>query len=428
MFYDHVFNHDEKQTLLSLAESQYLIKLETPEFLKKSKHAIEIRHAVTNRKFGSSRRTGTITTTLVPRIHMRDVMRLVREVRDSASVNAANNLGKLFDLGLGVPRQKDIALYLKTYSRDADKKGTGIKYIRKLIVDYHRKYRRSMADSRWCMPAAYTANMMNMQSFIHMKENGYGKKLKVPDGVPVVLIYQNTCYETAEFTLCDAFMISPLGYPVPFAQIVMRPEFKAVPKTFSSKALRGKGMYSMVMGMIHWEDGDSISNCRELMDIDADQYLTLLDSEQYADRRSDKYQAMLVQRAKINEDRQKWKDVIDKYGNTSRTLKPEQQERLEKAHSYFLEREAFFKEFDQFEKKENHHAAKQFAVAKAKFAAVDCGTIMDRTTYMAVGTTIDKVHNILGKWGFDTVKTVNASLKKSYLSYSDANVTRVWSL
>lgn len=427
MFYDHVFNHDDKQTLLSLAESHYLVKLECPEFLKRSKHAIEIRHTVTNRAYGKSRRTGTITTTLVPRIHMSEVNRLVREIRDTASLTAANNLGRLFELGLGVPKQRDIATYLKTYSRDADKKGTGIKYIRKLINDYHRKYRRSMAGSRWCMPAAYTANMLNMQQFIHLKEDGYGKKLKVPDGVPVVLIYQSTTYETAEFTLCDAFMISPLGYPVPFAQIAMRNEFKAVPKTFKSKALRGQGMYSMVMGVLHWGEAESIPKVRELMDIDADSYLTLLDSEQYADRRSPEYREMLQRRAEINADRQKWKDVLDKYGNTTRTLKPEQQERLEKAHQYFVDREKFIKDFDQFEKKENHQAAKRFAVAEAQFAAIDCGTIIDRSTYMAVGSALDKVHHILGKWGFTTTKDLDVSVKKSIMTY-DVQRTRVWSL
>lgn len=426
MFYDHVFSPDEKHTLLGLAESNYLIKIECPDYLKKSKHAIEIRHTVTNR--GKDRRNGTITTTFVPRIHTTTVQRLLRDVRDTASSNSAMQLAKLFELGLGVPKQSDIAQYLHDYSRDNDKKGVGIKYIRKLVNDYHRKHRHSFAGSRWLMPAAYTANMLNMQSFIHLKENGYKHKVNVPDGVPVVFVYQNTTYETAEFTMCDAFMISPLGYPMPFAQIALRPEFKAAPKTFRSKALRGKGMYSMVMGVLHWEDGDALSNFRELLDIDADQYLTLLDSDQYADRRSDEYQALLDQRLAMNEDRQKWKDVLDKYENTTRVLKPAQLELLEQAHAYFQERTAFLKEFDQFEKKENHRASKKFAAATAMFAAVDCGTIMDRSTYMAVGTSLDNVYTVLSKWGFTSVDSVKASQKKSELSYTVTKASRVWSL
>lgn len=429
MFYDHVFNQDEKQMLLGLAESNYLVKVDCPDYLKKSKHSIEIRHTINHR--GKDRRSGNIVTTFVPRIHSSTVQRLVRDVRDTASKSSSMQLAKLFELGLGVPKQKDIALYLQDYSRENDKKGVGIKYIRRLINEYHRKHRHSFAGSRWLMPAAYTANLLNMQSFIHLKENGYKNKVKVPEGVPVVLIYQCTNYAECEFTLCDAFMISPLGYPMPFAQIALRPEFKGAPKEFRSKALRGKGMYSMVMGVMHWEEGDAVANYRELMDIDADEYLTLLDSEKYADRRSPEYKAVLAKRDEMNADRQKWKDVLDKYGNTTRTLKPEHQALLDQASKYFADRSDssdFFKHFSDIERKENRKAAKQFAVASAKFAAIDCGTVIDRATYMAVSTTLDKVHTVLSKWGFTTVDSVNASLKKSLLTYSTKNATRIWSL
>lgn len=426
MFYDHVFTHDERQALLLLAESFFLVKTECPDYLKKSKHSIEIRHTINHR--GKERRSGHIVTSFVPRIHMSVIQRLVRVIRDDYDIRAAQHLSKLFELGLGVPKQRDIALYLSDYSKEADPKGVGMKYIRKLINEYHRKYRRSMAGSRWIMPAAYTANMMHMQSFIHLKENGYAKQLKVPDGIPVVLVYNNTNHERSEFTLCDAFMISPLGFPVPFAQIALRPEFKAVPKTFCSKALRGRGVYSMVMGVVHWSDTDSVKHFRELMDIDADSYLTLLDSEQYMDRRSPEYQALCDKRAEYNEQRVEMNEVLAKFGTTKRILKPEQQAKLDRAHKFFADRKDFFKEFEQFEKKEQHKAAKQFAVASAQFAAIDCGTIMDRTTYMAVSTTLDKVHHILGKWGFTTVDTVNASLKHSLMTYGESKATRRWSL
>lgn len=426
MFYDHVFSHDEKQLLLSVAESKYLVRLDCPEYLKKSKHAIEIRHTVTNR--GEQRRSGTITTAFVPRIHSATVQRLVRDVRDSASKSSSDNLAALFELGLGVPKQHDIAVYLKDYSRENDKKGVGIKYIRKLINEYHRKHRHSFAGSRWLMPAAYTANMLNMQNFIHLKEDGYSKKVKVPEGVPVVFIYQNTNHEKAMFTMCDAFMISPLGYPMPFAQIALRPEFKAAPKEFKSKALRGKSMYAMVMGVIYWEEGSAIENFRELQAIDDDPYLTLLSDEKYADRRSEEYQELLDKRVELNEQAKHWNAVIAKYGNTTRTLKPEQVEKLQKAEAFFKERKEFMDDFDKFEKKENHKAAKKFAAAKALFAAVDCGTIMDRTTYMSVSSGLDDVNKILTGWGFTTVNTVNVSLKKSVLTYDRKNASRVWSL
>lgn len=426
MFYDHVFSPDEKQLLLSVAESKYLVRLDCPEYLKKSKHSIEIRHTVTNR--GEQRRSGVINTTFVPRIHASTVQRLLREIRDNATISSANSLAALFELGLGVPKQRDIATYLHDYSRENDKKGVGIKYIRKLINEYHRKHRHSFAGSRWMMPAAYTANMLNMQSFIHLKENGYSKKVKVPDGLPVVLIYQNTSHAEAEFSMCDAFAISPLGYPMPFAQIAMRPEFKAAPKTFQSKALRGQGMYSMVMGIVHWDKGDALTNIRELNAIDDEPYLTLLCDEQYADRRSPEYQKLLDKRAEFAEQRHEWSEVIAKYGNTTRTLKPKQLERLEQAENFFKERKTFMDEFDKFEKKENHQAAKKFAVASAKFAAVDCGTIADRSTYMSVASGLDKVNKILTKWGFTTVDTVNSSLKKSILTFDPTTATRVWSL
>lgn len=426
MFYDHVFNHDEKQLLLSVAESKYLVRLDCPDYLKKSKHAIEVRHTVTNR--GEQRRSGTITTAFVPRIHSATVQRLVREVRDTQSKSASSSLAALFELGLGVPKQHDIAVYLKDYCQENDKKGVGIKYIRKLINEYHRKHRHSFAGSRWLMPAAYTANMLNMQSFIHLKEGGYSKKVKVPDGIPVVFIYQNTNHEKATFTLCDAFTISPLGYPMPFAQIALRPEFKAAPKEFKSKALRGRSMYAMVMGVVYWEEGDALDNFRELQEIDDDPYLTLLTNDKYADRRSPEYQELLDQRIALNEQAPKWNEIIAKYGNTTRVLKPEQAEKLEQANEFFQQRKEFMDAFDKFEKKENHHAAKQFAAAKALFAAVDCGTIMDRTTYMSVSSGLDDVNNILTKWGFTTVNTVNSSLKKSILTYDRKGASRVWSL
>lgn len=426
MFYDHVFNHDQRQLLLSVAESKYLVRLDCPDYLKKSKHAIEVRHTVTNR--GEQRRSGTITTAFVPRIHSATVQRLVREVRDTQSKSASSSLAALFELGLGVPKQHDIAVYLKDYCQENDKKGVGIKYIRKLINEYHRKHRHSFAGSRWLMPAAYTANMLNMQSFIHLKEDGYANKVKVPDGIPVVFIYQNTNHEQATFTLCDAFTISPLGYPMPFAQIALRPEFKAAPKEFKSKALRGKSMYAMVMGMVYWTEGDSVSNFRELQDIDDDPYLTLLSNDKYADRRSPEYQALLDERVALNEQAPKWNAVIAKYGNTTRTLKPEQAERLQKANDFFQKRKEFMDAFDKFEKKENHHAAKKFAAARALFAAVDCGTIMDRSTYMSVSSGLDDVNKILTRWGFTTVNTVNSSLKKSILTYDRKGASRVWSL
>ncbi|QZE56521.1 hypothetical protein pEaSNUABM3_00324 [Erwinia phage pEa_SNUABM_3] len=426
MFYDHVFNHDEKQLLLKVAESKYLVRLDCPDYLKKSKHAIEIRHTVTNR--GEQRRSGTITTAFVPRIHSATVQRLVREVRDSQSKSASEGLAALFELGLGVPKQRDIATYLRDYSRENDKKGVGIKYIRKLINEYHRKHRHSFAGSRWLMPAAYTANMLNMQSFIHLKENGYSKKVKVPDGVPVIFIYQNTNHENATYSLCDAFVISPLGYPMPFAQIALRPEFKAAPKEFSSKAFRGKSMYAMVMGVLHWEKGDALDNFRELVEIDDEPYLTLLSDERYADRRSPEYQALLDERAAMNAKRQKWSDVIAKYGNTTRTLKPEQAERLAKAEAFFIKRKEFLDAFDKFEKKENSKAARKFAAASASFAAVDCGVVIDRTTYRSVSSGLDVVNKILTRWGFTTINTVDSSQKKSILTYDLKNASRIWSL
>lgn len=114
MFYDHVFSPDEKQLLLSVAESKYLVRLDCPEYLKKSKHSIEIRHTVTNR--GEQRRSGVINTTFVPRIHASTVQRLLREIRDNATISSANSLAALFELGLGVPKQRDIATYLHDYS------------------------------------------------------------------------------------------------------------------------------------------------------------------------------------------------------------------------------------------------------------------------------------------------------------------------
>jgi len=426
MFYDHVFTPDEKQVLLHLAESHFLIKVDCPEFLKRSKHAIEIRHTVTNRTYGQTRRTGNIITTFVPRIHMSEVNRLVKTLRESPTKRAAENLGNLFDLGLGVPKQRDVARYLKSYSPEDDPKGIGLKYIRKLIVNYHRNYRRCMAGSRWCMPAAYVANMLHMQSLIHLKENGYKKKLSVPDGVPVVLIYYNKNHADGEFALCDAFMISPLGYPVPFAQIAMRNEFKAAPKTFVSKSLAGQGVYSMVLGMLHWPKQDSVDNVRQLMDLDADSYLSMLDMDKYAHLRSARYAELLAERDADAETRVEMSAIIDRLGS-KRDLKPKQEEKLNAAHEYFAQRTKFLKAFDEFEKKEAHKAAPNFAVAQAQFAAIDCGTIMDRKTYLPVKTELDKVQYILGKWGFSTVNSVNASLKKSVLTYTDKKLRR-WSL
>lgn len=416
MFYDDILSPDDKQKILQLMEWRIVEK--TAQFLHASKHACSIRH--TRTKFG---RAENILDKVVPRVRASTINRLIRNIQHGQRGVALQQLSMLFELGLGVPLQREVAEYIRTYEDQYDKNGTGLKYIRKLVRNHLTVYRRAMGGWDFLMPAKYTVNMLALQSFITLKEGGFNKKIKVPDGIPVLLVYSNASYGDGTFGLVDAFSISPMGHAVPFAQIAMRKEFTAAPKEFTSNSLRGHGSYAMVFGILHW-DSKPLSMARQLQSLDSDDYSVLLDDyrEQYTTPELETLRAGLES---LSDEYVQHKAILERLESKSNLS--DKQKLAKKESSKFIRRRSNqILKIDELEKKLIQSMAKTGPVASAKFCALDIGTIADKDHFVPVRNPLDKIQKVLSKWGFATTKTVNTNCS-THLTYSESK-GRCWSL
>lgn len=416
MFYKELFSPEEFQTFLKLVTWR-LIDGSVPKYLENSQHALKVRHSVIRYN-----RPSQVTTPILPRIRAQTVLRLIKAIRDGNYGMPRDQLSALFEVGLGVPKQREIAEYIRHYELATDPGGEALKAIRKLIVQHQRAVRRSLNNWQYIPPAEYVAQLLNMQKFIRLKENGFKQKVEVPDGIPVVLVYANSNVTEKEFTLVDAFMISALGYPVPFAQTALRKEFKA-PKTFKSKALAGRSMYAMVMGMVYWPGEKTTQMMRMCRTLDIDDYVVLLD--QYEDLRSKELRT--AQRARLidQDQHEAMKDTVKTLGQQSE-LTSKQSKRLAEATAYFEQRKEQLAELDRLEKRESRELEKNGPVAGAHFCAIDAGTIENRDQYFGVKNTLERVETILSGWGFETLSTV--ADRSSELTYNNGPNGRCWSL
>lgn len=416
MFYKELFSPEEQQMFLNLVDWR-LIDRSVPKYLENSQHALKVRHSVIRYN-----RPSQITTPILPRIRTGSVLRLIKEIRKGNVGLPCYQLATLFDLGMGVPKQREIANYIRGYQPEKDPGGEALKDIRTLIVQYQRQVRRSLNNWQYMPPAEYVAQLLNMRKFICLKENGFKQKLKVPDGIPVVLVYANSNVAEKEFTLVDAFMISALGYPVPFAQTALRKEFKA-PKTFKSKALAGKSMYATVMGMVYWPGEKTTQMARMCRTLDIDEYVVLLD--QYPElqskelRRAQKYKSF--DRDLHNEMRETVKTLALVQEPTAKQAK-----RLAEANAYFAQRKEQLTILEKLEKDESRQLERNGPVASAHFCAIDAGTIVNREKYFGVKNPLERVESILGGWGFETLSDVKE--RGSELTYNNGPNGRCWSL
>lgn len=416
MFYKELFSPEEQQLFLKLVGWR-LIDSSVPKYIENSQHAMKIRHSVIRYN-----RPSQITTPVLPRIRAQSVLRIIKNIRDGNHGLPCEQLATLFEVGLGVPKQREIAQYIKSYSTDSDPDGEGLKAIRKLIVQYQRSMRRSLNNWNYLPPAEYVAQLLNMQKFIGLKEDGYKRKLKVPNGIPVVLVYANSNVAEKLFTLVDAFMISALGYPVPFAQTALRKEF-AAPKTFRSKALAGKSMYAMVMGVVYWPDGKPMHMLRMCRTLDTEDYVVLLD--QYEDLQSKELRRAMKFKNIDREVHDQMREIVATYGHLTE-LSPKRSRQLAEANEYFAQRKEALSELDKLEKRESRELERNGPVSKARFCAIDAGTIENREQYFGVKNSLERVETILGGWGFETLS--QASDLSSELTYNIGPDGRCWSL
>lgn len=416
MFYKELFSPEQHQTFLNLVNWR-LIDSAVPKYLENSQHALKVRHSVI--KYN---RASQITTPILPRIRSTTVMRLFRAIRSGNLGLPCQQLAALFDLGMGVPKQRDIAQYLREYDPDADAGGEVLKSIRTMVVQYQRQVRRSLNNWQYLPPAEYIAQLLNMQRFIRLKENGFKHRLAVPDGIPVVLIYANSNVAEKEFTLVDAFMISALGYPVPFSQTALRKEFTA-PKTFKSKALAGRSMYAMVMGVVYWPGEKSFKMMRMCRSLDIDDYTVLLD--QFEELQSKDLRRASKYRMIDREHHEVMRETVAKYEHRT-DLTSKQQRRLEEAQEYFAQRKQALSDLDKLEKRESRELEKTGPVASARFCAIDAGTIVSRSQYLGVKNTLERTETVLAGWGFETLS--NAAARDSEMTYIDGPKGRCWSL
>lgn len=417
MFYKSIFTTEEQNLFLQLMQWR-LIPNEVPKFMESSQCVMKVRHSIIRYNQASQ-----VVANILPRIAPRTVLRIVSEVRAGNLGMPRTQLAVLFELGMGVPKQRDIARYIREYDPQEDHEGRTLKHIRKMIVQYQRNLKRSLYNIQYLPPAPYVAQMLKLQQFVHLREGGYKHKVKVPDGLPVVLIYANDKVAEAQFTLTDAFMISPLGYPVPFANIAMRKEFGAV-KTFQSRALQGKGMYSMVFGVVYWSDQKTTAMMRQLRCLDTEEsYAVLFDNypelcseellESYQYKRTDTEQHIAAL------------ETVKEFRD-QRSLTPKQQRRLDRANEYFAVRSEALGDLEKLEKREARNLEKTGPVATARFCAIDAGTIEDRDTFTSVKNPIEKVETVLARWGFETLG--KAADRSSVLTYTSAPKGRCWSL
>lgn len=416
MFYKELFSPEEQQLFLKLVEWR-LIDSSVPKYLENSQHALKVRHSVIRYN-----RASQITTPILPRIRATVVMRLIKLIRGGNTGMPCAQLAALFDVGMGVPKQREIADYVRQYNPEQDPGGLALKGIRKLVVQYQRQVRRSLNNWQYLPPAEYVAQLLNMKKFIRLKENGFKQTVKVPDGIPVVLIYANSNVAEKEFTLVDAFMISALGYPVPFAQTALRKEFKA-PKTFKSKALAGKSMYAMVMGVVHWPGEKTTQMMRMCRSLDIEDYVVLLD--QHEELQSKELRRALKAKQFDRDEHEAMRETVKTLGQQSE-LSPKQAKRLAAANSYFAQRKEQLSALEKLEKDESRQLERKGPVASAHFCAIDAGTIVNREKYFGVKNPLDRVETILSGWGFETLSTVKEL--GSELTYNNGPNGRCWSL
>lgn len=262
---NNIISYDDKMKYLKLRDS-HVLSTHCPKFLDSSISVAQTRR--TELKGGS--RNMQISS-IVPRIQGDKPLKMLSAMIKGDFGKVRDHLSTLFELGLGVPQQKQIALFIRDAKNDAETI-SALKEVRKMIVAYQETYEESL-NTEFFYPAHYIAHIQSLQSFVTHKKQNDVQQVKAPEGIPTLLIYRLDNPVTGEFLLTDAYDMSE-AHPTPFAHIMLRPQI-SLPKTITSPAIRKHSQYLVVFGtLLHTSGVEHLQElCKEL-DIDDNSDLT----------------------------------------------------------------------------------------------------------------------------------------------------------
>lgn len=416
MFLSNILTYEDRQRLLKLAEWN-LIE-DSPKYMEKSKTVCTVRHVRT--KFGAREQ---LSNSYLPRIKASSVLRLLRKIRKGQRGIIQEQVSILFLLGLGVPKHPDLAQYVLDLGYDKEDTEI-IKHIIRLVKHYIDNYKYSMDNHEYMYLASFTEQLLLMKKFIS-KSAKITKSMIVPDGMPSVMVYSITDRAEAKFELVDGYTFSSTGFPVPISPTVLRREFSAVPKDFSSYSLKSHGQYVLVFGILYWTDNKE-KNFEKIQFLDTEEYEILLD--QYPEYQSKELNALSEYRY-VNKEEHETHTKNKMRLSHKDELSVKDSKRLEEANAYFKSREENLKELAKHEKKEARVIEKTGPVFSAKFFALDIGMIgVKRKIRTLVSTKPEVLAKSLNAWGFTTSLLESTDVLTSRISYCATSISRSWKI
>ncbi len=259
---DNLLSHDDKQKILKLRDN-FIISSFCPTFLRSSTAVMHGRRI--EAKGGSRNMQESVT---LVRVNGDKPLQMIDSMIAGDFGIVREHLSVLFELGLGVPCQKQIAIYVRE-AKDDKETISALKDIRKMIINFQDVYEDSV-NSDYFYSAHHIAASLFLSSFVRRAE--YKTTFKTPAGIPVVLVYRLTNPIEGQYTLHDAYDMT-LSSPTPFAHIMLRDKIN-VQKTFTSKGLKKHGSYAYVFGTLTHEMGTELNAFCQDIDIDEGSDLT----------------------------------------------------------------------------------------------------------------------------------------------------------
>lgn len=392
MFLSQLLTFEDRQKLLKL--NGWKIIEVSPKYLESSKSVALVRHVRT--KYGAREQ---VQNYFFPRIRPQTVLRMYRDLRRGQRGVLLEQLSILFELGLGVPKHKQLAEFISQLDR-VDDQADAIKYIGKIIKHYIAQYKLSMgAQNEYMYCAAYTEQLMTMKKFVGKLKPETKKAMTAPKGIPAVMLYSLTDHNTAKFSLVDGYAFSETNFPIPISPTVLRSEFKAVPRHFNSFSLRKSGQYILVFGILYWPD-ENEKNFHHAKFLDSDDYEVLVDSfDEYC---SKELLAAREFRTYDRDEHPKHKHAVEVLAKKSDPSRKELL-RIKEANAYFEQRQEQWKKLARLERKSVSALKTDGPVASANFFPLDIGAMgVTRKIRSLVNIEPKKLQASLNAWGFNT--------------------------
>lgn len=262
---NQIISYEDKQRFLKLRDS-HVLSVYCPKFLESSISVAQTRR--TEMKGGSRNMQ---TSSIVPRINGDKPLKMLSDMIKGDFGKVRDHLSTLFELGLGVPQQKDIALFIREAKNDEDTIAA-LKEVRKMVVAYQNTYEESL-NTEFFYPAPYIAHIQSLNAFVSDVKHDGALQYKVPKGIPVLLIYRVDNPVAAEFVLTDAYDMTT-GLPTPFAHIMLRSQIE-FPRTLISQSIKKHSSYLLVFGYLTSSKGlNYVAELCEAVDIDDNVDLT----------------------------------------------------------------------------------------------------------------------------------------------------------